>query len=236
MVRIAARLGRGLLWASVLLISSPAHGQIVKKGAGYTFRAKYVKGAKQQFLFNTLITPIGSANMGSAKQNLTMPVLMRVLDVSKQGAARIQSQVGPIRMNGTVARPMTITTVRVDSLNRLLGADAKNLPQFATPLPTKAIKPGESWSANIDASEEVGERIRVKATYTLTRVVGTKAYLSLKLASVNEKNAAVKTTGAGRMVLRTADGSLESMEMMQTVTLSANRGGARTTIYVRRQL
>jgi len=227
---------RGALAGLVcFLLAGSATTQIVKKGTGYTFRAKYVKGRQQLFEFNTIVVPLGSKTSTAPKQNISMPLSILVTAVSKAGIATIRNEIGPIKLDGKAIQPKTNVTVQVDSLNRLIGAGAKELPQFATPLPEKPIKIGASWTANIDASEAAGERVRVKATYTLLRVVGRIAYVRIKLASINAPGSTVRSTGVGQMVLRTADGSLETMEMMQTVELSSGRGGARTTIMVRRR-
>lgn len=229
----AVRSIRKFLWIPAALLAASASAQITQKPAGYEFRAKYAKNGRQEFEFNTVVVPIGSKT--APKQNLIMPVAMRVLEVAKGGVAKIQSRVGPVTLNGTEIRPMTSITVQVDSLNRLVGQN-KELPQFATPLPLKPVKSGGSWSATIDASEAAGERIKVKATYKLLRVQGRLAYIQVRLASINAPNSTVTSNGQGTMVLRTADCSLESMQMNQTVTLKGNRGGARTIILVRRRL
>lgn len=226
----SAILGVGFLVAAV-----DAEAQIVKKGDGYLFRAKYTKGRQQVFDFQTIVVPTGPQNKSAPKQNISMPLSMLVTSLSKAGIATIRSEVGPIKVDGKTLQPKSAMTVQVDNLNRLVGVGAKELPQFATPLPEKPIKIGGSWSSNVDASEAAGERVRVKAIYKLLRVVGRVAYIQVQLDSVNAPGSTVKSSGRGQMVLRTADGSLESMEMMQTVDLSRNRGGARTTILVRRK-
>lgn len=229
---IQGAIRRGL-WIPGLLLAAVSPAQITKKGAAYEFRAKYSKNARQEFEFNTVVVPLGSKT--APKQNLMMPVAMRVLEVAKGGVAKIQSRVGPVTLNGAEIRPMTSMTVQVDSLNRLVGQN-KELPQFATPLPMKPVKTGGLWTATIDASEAAGERIKVKATYKLLRVQGQRAYIQVRLASINAKNSTVTSNGEGTMVLRTSDCSLDTMQMNQTVTLRGNRGGARTIIMVRRRL
>lgn len=235
MSRVAIHTRAAFAALAGMVLAVTAQGQITKKGTGYSFRAKYVKGRQQLFDFHTVVVPLRSKVANAPKQNILMPLSILVTSVSKAGVATIRNEIGPIKLDGKQIQPKSNVTVQVDSLNRLVGAGAKELPQFATPLPDKPIKIGGTWTANIDASEAAGERIRVKATYTLLRVVGRIAYVRIKLASINVPGSTVRSSGVGQMVLRTADGSLETMEMMQTVELSGSRGGARTTIMVRRR-
>lgn len=237
MIRLS--IARGVLALLVAgLAVTPSDAQISKKGNAYLFRAKYRKGQTLSFNFNTVVTPLGSKT-NTEKQSITMPVAMRVVNikphnVSKEPIAQITSDVGPMLLNGKQFRPKTSVTVFVDPLNALVGTGSQEIAQFSTPLPAKPLKVGESWSSTINASEATGIPLRVKASYTLIRVLGGKAFIMVKLSGQSTGQTKITTSGQGQMVLRMADASLDTMDMIQTVKLP-NGTGARTVILVKRK-
>lgn len=231
-----ARVALAFLAASLAI--APSDAQITKKGSAYLFRAKYRKGQMLSFNFNTVVTPLGSKT-NTEKQSITMPVVMRVVDikphnVSKEPVAQIKSDVGPMLLNGKQFRPKSSVTVYVDPLNALVGTGSQEIAQFSTPLPSKPLKVGESWTSTINASEATGVPLRVKATYTLIRVLGGKAFIMVKLDGQGSGPTKITTSGQGQMVLRMADASLDTMDMIQTVKM-ASGVGARTVILVKRK-
>lgn len=214
--------------------SAPA--QILRKGKAYQFRANYVRGARMSFNFRTVVTPINSTVKN--KQVITFPVSMLVQEVrmSKENGrvAKIRSEAGPWLLNNKPYQPKTNVTVHVDSLNRLVGQVDQEIPQFATPLPEKALKIGESWTSNIDTGEAAPMAMKVKATYKLLRVAGAFATIGVSLTGRGAGNSNVLTRGQGTMRLRTRDGTLQSMALNQIVTVS-NGMGAQTVITVTRK-
>src|SRR5688572_29743243 len=167
-----------------MALSTSAPAQIVRKGKAYQFRANYVRGARMGFNFRTVVTPMNSAV--ATKQVITFPVSMLVQEVrvtkDNGRVAKIRSEAGPWLLNNKPYQPKTNVTVRVDSLNRLIGLGQQEIPQFATPLPEKALKIGESWTSNIDTGEAAPMAMKVKATYKLLKVAGSYATIGVSLS------------------------------------------------------
>lgn len=205
--------------------------QITAKQGAYQFRARYRKNQTLSYSFNTLVTTIGGKG-SSAKQNITLPVVMKVLEV-RGGVAKIRNEVGPWLMNGKTFRSKSNVTVFVDSLNRLVGDGPADVPQFSAPLPEKPIKVGGTWSSIVTTAGSTPQTIQVKATYKLLRVAANRAYVGIQYSGGGTGKSTIKTSGQGSMTLNAKDGMLESMDVMQTVTLSPGVG-ARTVILVKR--
>ena len=191
---------------------------------------------RMKFNFRTVVTPMNTA--ATTKQVITFPVAMSVQDVrttkENDRVARIRSEAGPWLLNNKPYQPKTNVTVHVDSLNRLVGAGEKEIPQFATPLPEKPLRINESWSNDIDTGGATPMAIKVKATYKLLRVAGQYATIGVSLSGKGTGSTNVMTRGQGTMLLRTRDGTLQSMALNQIVTV-ASGVGAQTVITVTRK-
>ena len=212
---------------------SPA--QIARKGSAYQFRANYSRGMKMRFLFKTVVTPINAT--ANKRQVITFPVSMLVLEVrnTKESGkvAKIRSEAGPWLLDNKPYQPKTNVTVHVDTLNRLAGTSDAEIPQFATPLPERPLKIGQSWSSEIDTRGATPMAIKVRATYKLLRVSKSHATIAVSLVGKSADASNVSTRGQGTMLLRMRDGTLHSMSLNQIVTVS-NGMGAQTVITVTR--
>jgi len=229
-----------LTLAALACLGAGSWAQIRKQGSAYVFRAKYVQGSTIVYDMKTIVEPLG-ANAGAGKQTLTLPILMRILEVRKPAGknafkiAKIRSEAGPIKLNGKLFKEKAVETVQVDELNRLQSDAADNLPQFTTPLPEKPLKVGQSWSSVIDPSGAVPFSMKVTASYRLKSINRTFATVQLTLNGQGTGSSKITTRGQGTMLLRVRDGTLESMKMVQTV-VTGQAVGAKTTISVTRRV
>lgn len=221
---------------SLLAFDLSSSAQIVRKGKTYQFRANYTRGARIRFNFRTVVTPINSTVQ--QKQVITFPVTMLVQEVrtTKENGrvAKIRSDAGPWLLNNKPYQPKTSVTVHVDSLNRLVGTGDQEIPQFATPLPERPLKIGESWTSDIDTANSAPMAIKVKATYKLLKVAGSYATIGVSLSGKGAGNSNIMTRGQGTMLLRTRDGTQHSMSLNQIVTVASGMG-AQTVITVTRK-
>jgi hypothetical protein len=211
--------------------------QIAKKGTSYTFRANYAKGKVLKFDFVTRIGQIATGAKGPT-QKLTFPVVMKVESVTWMKdhgrVAKVKSDAGPWLLDGKPFRNKTSVTVHVDALNRIVHGPAEEVAQFAAPLPEKPLKIGGSWSSDIDTKDAAPVSIKVRAVYTLQKVVKGLAYIGVKLSGKGAPGSGISTEGKGTMLLRVSDGTLHSMSLSQRVLVGVNVG-ATTTISVTRR-
>lgn len=222
---------------ALLFVHSHTLSQITQKSGSFQFRAKYTRGMKMRFHFKTVVTPINATV--NKRQVISFPVSMLVQEVrnTKESGkvAKIRSEAGPWLLDNKPYQPKTNVTVHVDSLNRLVGASDAEIPQFATPLPEKPLRIGQSWSSDIDTGGATPMAIKVRATYKLLKVANSIATIAVSLAGKSSDGSNVSTRGQGTMLLRTRDGTMHSMSLNQIVTVS-NGMGAQTVITVTRSI
>ena len=202
-----AALSLGLLGLS----STPSLAQISKQGDGYLFRMKFTPGAKASYTMT--MSGIGAPGAAGGG-NMTMKLVQVVKSVAN-GVGTIEFTVS----GGMVPKPM-VQTMKMDGRGKVVGG-GQNMQQIQqVELPANAMKIGSTWKGQMKSATQMGE---MTTNYTY-KFVGLKKIGKNDCAQIFVTNtatgASLKTSGSGNVFLRLADGSMETMNMNQKVTIS----------------
>ena len=210
-----------------LLATANANAQVTKVGDGYLFRVKYAKGKTTHYQMTTKTTlPPGAAGPSSTKpmtMSMIAPISMTV--VSVQGnKATIKSDIGAMTMNGqAMSKPQT-TEMTIDDRGQIVGkvqgaAAGMGMENMSGTLPEKPLKVGQSFTAN-KTMAQLNQNIQMKATSTFMgiKTVGGKqlAEMALKISGTGTAT----MSGTGTSYYNLADGSLNNMTMISSMTMA----------------
>ncbi len=206
-----------------LLVSATAGAQVTKSGAGYLLRVKYVKG--QTLKYNSVNT-LTSAQGGGQPMKVTMPMVMKISDVSN-GYAKTSVTTGPAMIG---KNPMGKAQTVVLELSPTNAAKSKSAPGIAgAQFPLKPVKIGQTWAMAAPIADTTGMTGGdIKAMYKFQG-----------LKTVNGKSMAIVTyslsggvTGSGTLQLLASDGTLYSN--VANITLNAGAGNMKVSSEMKR--
>ncbi|MEZ0324316.1 MAG: hypothetical protein ACAH95_00275 [Fimbriimonas sp.] len=214
---------RTLSLLALAVVSASAHGQVTKSGDGYLLRVKYVKG---QTLKYSSVNSIIGAQGGGQPMKITMPMIMKITDVTK-GYAKASITTGPAMLG---KNPMSKAQTVFIELSPTNAAKSKGAPGIAgAQFPLKPVKVGQTWSMAAPIADTSGMTGGdIKAMYKFGG-----------LKTVNGKSMAVVSyslsggvTGGGTLLLLAADGTLYSN--VAKITLNASAGNMRLSSEMKR--
>lgn len=210
-----------------LLATANANAQVTKVGDGYLFRVKYAKGKTTHYQMTTKTTlPPGAAGPSSTKpmtMSMVAPLTMTV--VSVQGnKATVKSDVGAMTMNGQPMSKPSSTEMTIDDRGQIVGkvkgaGAGMGMENLSGTLPDKPLKVGQSFTANRTMTQ-MNQNIQMKATSTFVGIknVGGKqlAEMALKISGTGSAT----MSGTGTSYYNLADGSLNNMSMITSMTMA----------------
>jgi len=201
------------------MATKPADAQITAQSGGYLLRIKYVKGQTMKYVANMTMAQMG--------QPMRMNISSKVLDFQK-GIATVEAKVtmsgGPSK---TAPKPTT-STVKVDTRGRVVGGDSGSIAATGGPtLPEGPVKVGQSWNGTV---KSMGGG-NVKATYTLAGVKSVAGKQAAEITvKMNGDMGGSKMSGAGRMMLMMADGSLLNSSINMNFTVPSQSSSSKPQV------
>jgi hypothetical protein len=193
---------------------SSGDAQIVRSGAGYKMRAKYVKGTVMKY---TIAATYSMGGSGTKSQPIEMPMSLKVIDV-KGGVGTVQFQ---LSMPGG-GKPME-GTVKMDAQGRAVGKSNPMLQGVGSVfLPDKVLKVGDTWTSTSDSPSVVGD-LKAKTTYRFKGIKSVKGKQVAELTlSSSGASKGIKMSGSGTMLLLVSDASLFSLVTDQKLVMDSS--------------
>lgn len=215
--------------SALVVLPSIAQAQITKTPKGYLLRARYTPGAVLKYLIKTSTTMPDEEGKPKCLV-LDVPMVLRIKAVSK-GVATIETTLSPpSRMTGSQAKPM-VTEMRMDALMKPL--DGSSGPGFGPiRLPEKPLKLGDKWSAEVKSSIGPTSGMAVTANFKL---LGLKTLAGKQVAEIQSSTNLGSTAqgmtmkGNGKIYLLVSDGSIQLIDMVQTITMTGGPNGKPAT-------
>lgn len=213
---------RTIALATALFCAAIGSAQVTKQGNAYLLRMKYTKGMKMVYsMNNTANLPAGMGPGGPMV--MTAPMSMTVKDFAG-GIATIAYSVGPMTMNGKSNGKPTTGTIKQDTRGKVISGDKKAVGVSSMTFPEKAIKVGESWTAET-TSPGMGGEMKMLTTFTLSgmKAINGKQVAVLAVKMVSAKGASAQpgmnVTGKGTMTMLMSDCSLFSADIATTILM-----------------
>lgn len=171
--------------------------QVVREGDGYLLRVRYEKG--EVIKYQSVNSVDGMPGKNPSDLKILLPVVMTVTDV-KGPFALVRCKVGPA-LNGKIEM-FNPQTVMVKVNNRNTGGET-NSP-VGTALPLKAVKVGETWTADAPVTMGNGSITKLQAIY---KFGGLKTDGGNQVAEISYSVSGT-AKGTGTMLLLVKDGTI----------------------------
>lgn len=198
-------------------VCSFATAQVSKQGAGYLFRIKWTKGQTAKYTMATTTS-------GPSSMKIDMPMSLKVLSVAG-GVGEVEYNVGPATSNGKPMGAAQKVVAKVDPRGKIVGgsAQAQQMNGSIT-LPEGPIKPGGTWTGTQTVPGPAGS-MTINAKY---KFVGIKSVSGQSVAQIDVSmtggGGSMKISGSGSVYLRTSDGSMQSTNLSQQMTIGTGQG------------
>ncbi|MCO5295331.1 MAG: hypothetical protein M9921_00590 [Fimbriimonadaceae bacterium] len=217
MTRIASltKITVALVFAALWTV---APAQISKKGAGYLFRIKWTKGQTAKYTMTT------TTSGGPSAMAVNMPMSLKVLSVAG-GVGEVEYNVGPASANGKPMGAAQKVVAKVDPRGKIVsGATQAQQMGGNITFPEGPVKPGGTWTGSQTVPGPGGSMtINAKYKFVGIKSVGGQSVAQIDV-SMSGGGGQMQITGSGSVFLRTADGSLQSTNLGQKLTISGAQG------------
>jgi hypothetical protein len=209
------------LTLSFALLASLSSAQITQQGSRYLFRLKLE--ANRSINYQTT----SNVKMQGEGAKVTMPIRMRIVSV-RSGVATIESNIGPVNMNGKTQGEAQKITSRINSQGNVIGASTRESPATFIPLPKDPIAVGATWETNMPLPS-LGAGLPASDSKTRFRFVGVRTVGGTRVAEISSTTTVnMQKMGTMRLnstfLLSMADGFLHSGNSSGSVTISIPAG------------